>query len=240
MCALLAREHCELSIERPLKPQSMPNNIEFSQRFLNINEKWGGSVFGESFDGDSRVALTKYGLTVVELFDGDLVADFADNGLICSYDKEGRLEDVSIDLEDYFYSLSTSETAKMPHKGSDLRYVAKLLHDTDTTVVLTADVKTGKIEVETVNEEGDIFKRDVSPSFDLTAGMQGELQVGNAHLAFSVEIRPDEFVLGIGEQDEGSCFLDAIVISKNVGKVKESDIETPRGIQMIASKILLN
>lgn len=217
------------------------SKIEWSQSFPSTDEYTGGSLYGETFDCEGAVALTKYGEFCFELSEeGELYAKFSDSGLTCVYGTGGSLDIFSLDLRSYLGSFTKDEKAKMPKGGKDIDNVVSWFEKTGKHSALSVIVKSGVVEVVTYGEEKDDFLRVKSSEFDLRTGLEGGAKVGDICLPFRVELVGDEFVIGMGESIGDNTVLDVVVVSSNVDFFDDVLSGNPRDIQKLARKILLN
>ena len=208
---------------------------------FKIDQYSGGSLYGRPFERDGIVTLTKFGEFVCEISpQGELVADFPDSGLICVYDDDGELNMVSIDLEGYLSSFSEEELRNMPNLGRDISRMAEWLGETETSIVLSVDVKGGIVELTNFSADGEEFSNVKSRKFNLSKGLDGDAKIGEITLPFRVERNGDELMLGMGESLNGDSVLDVIVISTYVDFIDDVLAGGPRDIQKLAEKIMLN
>lgn len=218
----------------------MPKEVRFGRFVPNLDKYSGGALFGTAFDGEGVLSLNKYGEFLHELTpDGDLIAGFLDNGIICSYDDKGRLDIVSLDFEKSIHGLTDEELEMMPNKGQDLMRIEQLLSETKMKVLLSIDVKGKKLEVLVYGDNG-YFARDKMKPVDLEAGDDGFVRIQGINIPYRVERSGDEISIGIGEASADDSVLDMVVVSDNVDFIDDVLAGTPKDIQRLAEKIILN
>lgn len=222
----------------------MPSNKELFQRISQLDNFSGGAVFGKAVGDEAKIAYTANGEFVHEVSDeGELSVEFPSGGLGLIYDKEGFLDLVSIDFEGYLNSFSQSDRDKMPNQGEDILEIERRLKDTETTVVMDIKIKESLMSFVITDSFGEEVKPVDPEAFNFYESSNSLVTVAGIDLFLYVERSEDEFVIGLGEvaKTEGDTVrVHLLVVSNQVNFMKEVKSGTPRDLQNLARKILLN
>lgn len=219
----------------------MPNNIEFNPLYsYQMDEYSGGAAFGAPEMEDGLLVMTEFGEFSVDLgWEGELNVEYPGIGLNCSYDKNGDLDTVSLDLETVLMKLGLETSESSPKLNLWMVGVASRLKKNGLLVNLTVNVQQNTVEVVTMNKDSE-FARDVSEPQDFNAGVSAQIEVGKDIIPFLVESRGDEIVVGIGKSEDRKVGFDVLIVSKQVEFDETVMALSPKGFQKLARSILLN
>lgn len=217
------------------------SNREYFLKTTKINEYSGGAVVGKTEISDETIVVTKYGSFSAHINErGDLVADFYDQGIICVYNKQGRLDSVTIDVEVYLKGLTKEEKKDMPNGGEDIDEVSDWLESSYKKTMFTVRAEDEVIEVVTFGLKEEDYNREQAPFMDLYSGVNGSIDINGISIPFTVKRNLDEFTIGLGETDGKFRVINTTIISNNVNCTNDVLAGGQRDLQRVAGKVILN
>jgi len=215
------------------------SNPEFQKRFRKISDASGGSTRGEVATG-GLVVDSKYGEFLVSpQKGGELMTFFPEKGLMCGYSASGELEFCVFDLYTVFADLDEESLARMIHNGQDILGVMDCLMESGGRLSLSVFPKLGAVQMK-LDVEG--FKT-VEKGYrydDFCVERTDTITLDDTVVAFSISREADEFAVGFGEIDGDLVTLCSYYLSHRISIPQDLKKTSSRGLQTLATKILLN
>lgn len=200
----------------------------------------GGSLHGDSYDMQSLICLTRFGEVGFSMSDeGDLVADFAELGLLFRYNDEGELVMTMLDIGSYIANLGAHEVREMPHGGSQLLSALKFLQDENMDALVLIHHQEKSLEITLVNTEGKTSIIDEHVNLNYSAGVRGDIAIGESKVVFEFLDMNEDFSVSLGEGNDKKVRMVGLEFSKEIDFEDEIFGQKASRLQHLAEKIIV-
>lgn len=207
-----------------------------------VLSRYGGCAFGESFDGEEVVALTKYGEVGFGMNEqGELKLDFGEIGLTVLYNDEGDLQYAEFDVESYLHSVPERDTQKLPDKGVGIMKIMERLKIDDKRLAIVVLPEFNRVEAILYDQEIVAEKVSVT-SFEnanFKEGFLGKFKLGNLDLGFEVVNMGGDFSFSLGQAVGDRLEMIGVEFSARLDFEGDLFSEDYSRFQRLAQKVLI-
>lgn len=206
-----------------------------------VLSKNGGSAFGETFDSDEIVAMTKYGEVAFYMNEqGDLGIEFGEIGFSVLYDDQGDIQFATFDVEGYLRSVSQQDIEGLPDKGRGLKKIMDRLDINEKQIKIAMFPELSRIETaiftDEIGSKGEMVTFD---NVDFKKGFLGKLKFEGIEIGFEFTNLGIDYGFSLGKVDGDKLPMVAIEFSGQLDFEEDFFSDSYNRYQRLAQKVLI-
>ena len=175
----------------------MPKGGEFFKKFIDID--FSGGSYVSNTEGGGVVVDSRFGEFHCVMNDqAEIIANFVDKGVVCTYTDEGNLSIVMLEVSALLKNVDERDIGGMVNGGRDIFGLIDYLDSNGEELFLMFSPKYKKFKVQQTSD-GEVFFEQNFDVDDFGKGINGEVAIASMVLAYRVIKSGDEFTISVGE-----------------------------------------